>query len=272
MLELKIKLSIITVNLNNANGLRRTLDSVEGQTFTDYEHLIIDGGSIDNSVDVIKEYEQRYNGITNGLYWVSESDKGIYNAMNKGIIKARGEYCLFLNSGDWLLEKNVVFNMFANSKGEDIVYADILTDKNEKWIYPNSLTFLYFINNCIGHPSTFHKRELFEKIGLYNEDLKVTSDYNFFIAAIVKNSATYKHVSQFFTCFDTGGISLTQVSLKENEKKYVLQNHFPEQFDDIIYYKENLKELNFYRSSKIIQLIKKIQLHKCYKKIRKIDF
>ncbi|TRX70549.1 glycosyltransferase family 2 protein [Carboxylicivirga sp. M1479] len=271
-MELKIKLSVITVNLNNVNGLRKTLDSVARQTFANYEHLIIDGGSSDGSIDVIKKYKKRFNGIENGLYWVSETDKGIFNAMNKGIRKAKGEYCLFLNSGDWLLKKDAIFKMFENSNGEDIVYADILTDKNERWTYPNSLSFFYFINNCIGHPATFHKRDLFEKNGLYNENLKITSDYNFFITAIVKNNATYRHVSLFFSCFDTGGISLNNVSLKESEKRYILQKHFPDQFDDIITYRKNLAELFFYRSSKIIQLIKKIQLHKFYKKIRKNNF
>jgi len=84
-----MKLSIITVNLNNAAGLQKTIESVITQTFTDYEYIIIDGGSTDGSVDVIKQHADK---IT---YWVSEPDKGIYNAMNKGILQAKGEYCLF---------------------------------------------------------------------------------------------------------------------------------------------------------------------------------
>src|SRR5690554_2050988 len=86
-----IKLSIITVNLNNAAGLSKTIESVASQTFTNYEHIIIDGGSTDGSVAIIKEYEQKYNGVPGHLYWVSEPDKGIYNAMNKGIKVARSE-------------------------------------------------------------------------------------------------------------------------------------------------------------------------------------
>jgi cellulose synthase/poly-beta-1,6-N-acetylglucosamine synthase-like glycosyltransferase len=86
------KLSIITVNLKNASGLGKTLDSLARQTFINYEHLIIDGGSTDGSIEVIKAYEKQYNGIENGLYWISELDKGIYNAMNKGIKVAKGEY------------------------------------------------------------------------------------------------------------------------------------------------------------------------------------
>ena len=111
------KLSIITINLNNAAGLRKTIESVVNQTFTDYEYLIIDGGSTDGSVEVIKEFADK---IT---YWVSEPDKGIYNAMNKGILKARGEYLQFLNSGDWLVDNEVLFRVFSLNHFEDILYG-----------------------------------------------------------------------------------------------------------------------------------------------------
>jgi len=110
------KLSIITVNLNNAEGLRKTIESVVTQTFTDFEYIIIDGGSTDGSVEIIKLYADK---IT---YWVSEPDKGIYNGMNKGIMVAKGEYCQFLNSGDWLVNENVLKEVFADV---DIVYGDL---------------------------------------------------------------------------------------------------------------------------------------------------
>ena len=97
------KLSIITVNLNNAAGLQKTIESVINQTFTDYEFIIIDGGSTDSSLEIIKQYA---NKIT---YWVSEPDNGIYNGMNKGIGQADGEYCFFLNSGDWMIENNTLY-------------------------------------------------------------------------------------------------------------------------------------------------------------------
>ena len=102
------KLSIITINLNNAQGLEKTIKSVVSQTYSDYEYIIIDGASTDGSVDVIQEYR---NKIT---YWVSEPDTGIYNAMNKGILKATGEYCQFLNSGDILVDNNVTERMLSD--------------------------------------------------------------------------------------------------------------------------------------------------------------
>ncbi|MEP7170167.1 MAG: glycosyltransferase, partial [Bacteroidota bacterium] len=100
--------SIITVNLNNAAGLKKTIESVVTQTFNDVEYIIIDGASTDGSKEVIKNYETKIS------YWVSEKDTGIYNAMNKAIKKAKAEYCLFLNSGDSLTNKKVL-NDVSNS-------------------------------------------------------------------------------------------------------------------------------------------------------------
>ena len=100
------QLSIITINKNDAKGLEKTLESIwKKQSFKDFEHIIIDGASTDNSINIIKKYASHLS------YWVSEPDKGIYNAMNKGIIKAKGNYLLFLNSGDWL-ENDILARVF----------------------------------------------------------------------------------------------------------------------------------------------------------------
>ena len=113
------KLSIITINRNNSAGLHKTIESVVSQTFTDYEYIIIDGASTDGSVDIIKQYA---NKITS---WVSEPDKGIYNAMNKGILKATGEYLLFLNSGDSLHTYNVLNEIFRKEINSKIILGDV---------------------------------------------------------------------------------------------------------------------------------------------------
>ncbi len=112
-----VKLSIITVNLNNSAGLRKTIESIVKQTFKDFEYIIIDGGSTDGSAEVIKEFADK---IT---YWVSEPDKGIYNAMNKGILHAKGEYLLFLNSGDWLADDDLLSKVFCEPRTADIIYG-----------------------------------------------------------------------------------------------------------------------------------------------------
>ncbi len=103
------KVSVITINYNNAQGLQKTIDSVISQTFKDYEFIIIDGGSTDESVDIIRKNSGKIS------YWVSEKDGGIYNAQNKGAKKASGEYCLFLNSGDFLMDSQTLEKVFKNN-------------------------------------------------------------------------------------------------------------------------------------------------------------
>lgn len=222
-----MKLSIITINRNNADGLRKTIESVISQTYTDFEYIIIDGASTDGSVDIIKEYADR---IT---YWVSETDTGIYNAMNKGILKANGEYLQFLNSGDWLFNETVLRNVFDLYRSEDILYGcDMLYYRNDKVVfkaYPPQLTFLFMISGTISHQGTFLKRDLFEN-SLYNEQYKIVSDYDFYIKNIViKNCSTF-YLDFPIVYFDMYGISMSKdnETLLWNERKAVLNSYFPE--------------------------------------------
>ena len=177
-----MKLSIITVNLNDCNGLKKTIESVICQTFTDYEYIVIDGASTDGSVDVIKQYA---NKIT---YWVSEPDTGIYNAMNKGILQAKGEYCLFLNSGDWLVENNILEKVFSITFDEDIVYGyDKHVGSSKVKCYPEKWNFRVFLDDTLPHVASFIKRNLFYEVAFYNEENKAISDWEFFVLAIVNS-------------------------------------------------------------------------------------
>ena len=148
-----MKLSIITVNLNNCEGLRKTAQSILDQTFTDYEWIVVDGASTDGSVEVANEFAQKINAksstssiitpsptiisspietsssnnpLTPTALVISEPDTGIYNAMNKGIRKAQGEYCFFLNSGDYIIDRNALNRVFAISFSEDVIHGNVL--------------------------------------------------------------------------------------------------------------------------------------------------
>ena len=124
-----MKLSIITVNLNNRDGLQKTIDSVICQTFRDFEWIVIDGGSTDGSKELIEQYADHF------AYWVSEPDKGIYNAMNKGIKVAKGEYLQFLNSGDSLWNETTLQGVVPFFSGTtDIFYGDVAIMKEDKCI------------------------------------------------------------------------------------------------------------------------------------------
>ncbi len=115
-----MKLSIITINLNNVLGFKKTVESILSQTFTEFELIVIDGGSTRDNINIIKEYSK------NIKYWISEPDNGIYHAMNKGIRQAMGDYCFFLNSGDYFVNGRVLEKVFAEGHNEDVIFGNIL--------------------------------------------------------------------------------------------------------------------------------------------------
>lgn len=209
-------ISIVTINLNNKNGLRKTIESVVNQTYFDkIEYIIIDGGSTDGSVDVIKEYEDKIS------YWVSEKDNGIYNAMNKGLEASVSPYLLFLNSGDYLSKNDVLERVFPYLDGTDIVYGNEWK-VNEKYKgayeakYPDKLDESFFRRTTLPHQSTFIKRELLIKHP-YSEDYKIISDWKFFIEAF-RNGCTFKHMPFIVSVYDCSGFSCQNLSLMQEEK------------------------------------------------------
>ena len=218
------KISIITINYNNAAGLEKTVKSVITQNSSDFEFIIVDGGSNDGSLDLIKKYASK---ITQ---YVSEKDKGIYHAQNKGILMSSGEYCLFLNSGDLLAGKEVLESVVAELNGADIVYGDIVTidvkGTRTHLKSPAKIGVSEMMISTLWHPSAFIKRQLFDTFGLYNEDFKVTGDYEFFIRTILKNNVAVKHVPLAIAVFDLTGVSNTAefaaLQTKERKKSWAL--------------------------------------------------
>ena len=256
-----MKLSIITINLNNVTGLNRTIESVISQTFTDFEYIVIDGVSTDGSIDVIKRYVDK---IT---YWISEPDTGIYNAMNKGILQAKGEYCLFLNSGDWLLNNNSLEVAFSSHFSEDIAYCDLKTVKENKTVgeivYSDNLTFNFFFNNTLCHQSVFIKKELFDKYGLYNEKNKIVSDWEFFLIGLVKYNISFKHLSVFLTCFDITGVSTLDENLKNirEERTNILKKEFSFFYEDYLNLQQKTYYYNVIHNRRIADRIKDLILY-----------
>jgi len=215
-----ITVSIVTVNLNNRDGLMKTLDSVFTQSNNQYEYIVIDGGSTDGSLNMLEEYSERID------YWISEPDSGIYNAMNKGIVKARGEYCLFLNSGDYFCSSQSLNQLVSNSSDIDLVYGDLLVVDGARRYRRNSpdlLTFDFFYRGeSIPHGATLIKRSLFDSLGLYNEKLKISSDWAFFLKVLRDNKFTYKHISEVIVIFDGNGISARKEYLNQLKQEWSL--------------------------------------------------
>ena len=222
-------ISIITINLNNAQGLQKTIESVVNQTFQAKEFIIVDGDSTDRSIDVIQFYE------SNISCWISEPDTGIYNAMNKGVKLAHGEYCLFLNSGDWLAGNSILEQLFENQLTDDIVAGDIYffdNDSNQiKWqvLSPDVLTAKTLFNGTLPHQATLIKRELFDRVGLYNEKLKIASDWLFFVEALLEKGCSYTHYQGVVSYFNMDGISCNPAtdSLPKREQLMVLRQKYP---------------------------------------------
>jgi len=224
------KLSIITINLNNKVGLQKTISSLIGQTFADCEYIVIDGGSSDGSIDVIKKYANRIS------YWVSEPDQGIYNAMNKGISVANGELICFLNSGD----------EYNSTQSINEVINKIRTYPHYCWIYifdyiyansngSKTLVSSKDVTNKVrifakgfGHPSTFYRKELFKKIGLFDESYKISADRELYMRAILKYNLPFKYFAFPVSVFNEGGISTNTNwhALMLNEDKKIQETYF----------------------------------------------
>ena len=225
-------LSIITINWNNAAGLEKTISSVAAQTCKEFEYVIVDGASTDGSVDVIKNHESEIAH----LQWVSEPDKGIYNAMNKGIRMASGDYIQILNSGDILANPNVVEMMYKTLEAKaypEIMYGNMIKDSvngkkiRDKGFAGRKPTMIDFFHRTLNHDPAFIKRSLFEKFGYYREDLPITADWRWYVEAIPFGGVEPVYVDIDVTIFDMTGVSETQLAKREQERDEELQRILP---------------------------------------------
>ena len=227
-----MKLSIITINRNNAMELEKTMRSVASQTFKNLEYIVIDGASTDGSIEVIRGLEPEFAHIK----WVSEPDSGIYNAMNKGLRMASGDYIQVLNSGDCLATDDVTERMLAalDEKGNpSILYGNMVKcfPDGKQFVdhgfAGQEITMLGMFTGTLNHDPTYIRRDLFEKYGCYDEGLKIVSDWKWFLQAIVLGDEKPQYVDLNVTLFDMTGISETNKELDKTERKQVLEQLFP---------------------------------------------
>lgn len=254
-------LSIITINLNDLGGLKKTFGSVNSQTWQEFEYIIIDGGSTDGSKEFLESQKDQVD------YWVSEPDKGIFNAMNKGITQSSGKYLLFLNSGDRLKDDQILDKVKDRIKNQDLIYFDLeMFDDNNKFIktFPEKLSFSFFINHSLPHPSTFIKREVLLEAGLYDESLKISSDWKFFIDAVCKMNCSYLYVNECLTAFNLYGISSTEEMRGEmyQEREKFLKEKYSAFLQDCMDLENCEGTLRQLRSSRKIEWLVKLGLIK----------
>lgn len=321
-----MKLSIITINYNNAAGLKKTLDSVAIQTYTNFEHIIVDGNSTDESVEIIRTYvdEPILNPSLKGgtssstdnlpshqeregdrlVYWLSEPDSGIYNAMNKGIeivlgkriintfnrselienknkdIKfAHGEYLLFLNSGDFLVAPTVLEQVFAQNHDVDIINARCRVSDYGKVIWTSpylpkvTLKDLYFVG--LPHQSTFIRCTLFDKYGMYREDFRYNSDMDFWYKSIAIGDATTYGVDLVTTDYNLDGTSTINAKTETYKKEVheiLSQGFLPKVLLDYELWKEERDVYSRYSWIEQHRGLQKLLLiyHKVNKRLRKV--
>ena len=222
-----MKLSIITVNYNNPDGLSRTIQSVVSQKDKDFEYIVIDGASTKGDVEIIKENTKFID------YWISEPDGGIYAAMNKGVRVAHGDYCLFLNSGDTLYSTQTVYEINQLDFDEEYIEGCTVTCNGlAKPIRDYSLAIYYYGGNN-HHQASLISRKLLEKYP-YDETLKIASDMKFNVEVLIVHNCSYRPIDVIISNYEPGGRSSTIDS--EEEVNSIFKCFFPPRvLDDYIY-------------------------------------
>lgn len=218
----EVKISVITVCYNAVDTLEKTIQSVLEQTYHNIEYIIIDGGSTDGTVEIIHRY------VDYLAYWVSEPDRGIYDAMNKGIERATGEWVNFMNAGDYFYNYDVISNVFKVLQKADVMTGISFMDypkKKRLWFPPQELSFLNLYNGTLSHQASFIRSSLLKKIG-YDEKYKIVSDWKFYLQVLILSDASYIPLNLIVSRHDNAGVS-SNIEEREKERENILNNLFP---------------------------------------------
>lgn len=213
-----MKVSVITVSFNAEKTIESSIKSVLTQAYPDIEYIIIDGASTDGTVGILEKYRDKIH------YFLSEPDSGIFNAMNKGIKAATGDILYFLNANDYIFDENVISDVteFFTKNRADIVFGNMsfIEDngiEKERRIY-SDVDKLFFINECICHQGIFYTREVFDICGLYNENYRLTADYDLNLKVIMQHNLKTRYFNRVIARFTLGGQSNSQTDKNLQDK------------------------------------------------------
>lgn len=222
-----MKISIITTTWNSGATLRDTIESVLAQNYSDFEHVIVDGGSKDNTLDIIKGYEARYQGR---LKWISENDNGLYDAMNKGIAMATGDVVGILNSDDFYADNHVLEKIAAGIKNVEIVYGDLVfvdagdTSKIIRtWIGSQYKPQAFFKGWHPAHPTFYARRNLFKELGGFDITFDVSADFELMFRFLEKAHSSNLYIPHTFVRMRVGGESTGSIKKIIEGNKNVLR-------------------------------------------------
>ena len=201
-----MEFSIVTISYNSENSISETFHSVKSQTYNQYEYLLIDGGSIDETLAIAKKQDHIYKVV-------SEPDKGIYDAINKGIKNSTGEVIGFLNSDDTFYDKNSLQHIYeAFDKDTDCVFGDLIyTDKNENikrvWKGSEFKKGVFKKGWMPAHPTFYCRRSIYEKLGFYDDSYKIAGDFELMLRFLEKHNIRSKYIPQTLVNMKVGGAS-----------------------------------------------------------------
>ena len=222
-----MKISVITATYNSGATLRDTIESVVSQDYPDFEHLIIDGGSTDNTIDIIKEYEPKYG---DRLKWISEPDKGIYDAMNKGIKMATGDVIGILNSDDFYFSSHTLSHISRAIQEKDITFGDL------QFVTPEDTTKVVrlwkgspFIKGAFlkgwhpAHPTFYARKKCFDEMGDFDIDFKISADFELMFRFLEKGNYSCSYIPETLVSMRLGGESTKSVKNIVQGNRFVLK-------------------------------------------------
>ncbi|EJC6734997.1 glycosyltransferase family 2 protein [Vibrio vulnificus] len=219
-----MKVSIITVCYNSAKTIKDTIESVKHQAYSDIEYIVIDGGSTDNTLDILKAYSDSIDVL------VSEKDKGLYDAMNKGLKRATGDLIGILNSDDILAESHTIERVVSKAENVDGVYGDVgfydatLTKKSRHYSSKGFHKAKFSRGFMPAHPSCYLKKSLIEQVGLYSLDFKIAADFDFLVRAFAVPNSSFCYLPEEIVKMREGGISTSGFSANILLNKEIIQS------------------------------------------------
>jgi glycosyltransferase involved in cell wall biosynthesis len=215
--------SIVTVSLNSAKEIESTAGSIKQQNYANFNWIVIDGGSTDGTLDILRGYRDLISNL------VSEPDKGIYDAMNKGILHAKGQYILFLNAGDSLYKSNSLSSIDLSLNPDLIVGNLFFSQSGLVRESPQLLQKDYLLKGMLPHQASLFRRDIFDKYGFFDSSYRIAGDYEMFSRLIQKYKVSYAHVPDIIANFDETGISSNDNfrDLRKQENHRVRWKYFP---------------------------------------------
>jgi glycosyltransferase involved in cell wall biosynthesis len=215
--------SVITVVYNGARHLEETITAVASQTYPNVEHIVIDGGSTDGTVDILRRYDDKLG------YWMSESDAGLYDAMNKGValVDDPESYILFANADDSLYSPDAIARAMSQGQGADLVYGKmVLSDDQISGVAGREVSLDDLSRQTLCHPATFVRKRVFDQVGPFDTTYRIAADYDHIVRCFAA-PVTTQFVDVVVARMRMGGLSEDRFMLSCRERKAVIRKHFP---------------------------------------------